>query len=332
MVGIRWERALHKAGDRAELAVGPGSLVVRERSTRLVCLDPEDGSVRWDVRTGRGLRAVVLAGRRCLVLRQDTDELVCLDVDTGEGLWKVGLRRFAGHLVVDGDVVLVGGWRGYTPLRAVDVTTGRTLWESEHRVRTARPAAGGGGFLVGEPGGVRVRLIGRRDGRELRAWTLPSPLADHDHERVFTAVGGDRFVVRCGEDTVVRLDPSAATVSEVVLAGGPLAPSAPRYAGGLLWLWERGTGVTVADPRDCRVRWRVDVGQPLVRDVVAEDGGRGGFVLAGNGGVLFRVDLDGQVVERVAVARRIRALRRLGPGRVLAITKGTLLAAGTAPS
>ncbi|MEV1121054.1 PQQ-binding-like beta-propeller repeat protein [Actinosynnema sp. NPDC049800] len=328
VVGIGWERPLHQAGSGVDVAVGSGTLVVHERNTRLVGLDPEDGSVRWDVATGRWLRAMSVAGQRLLVLPQSTDELACLDLATGRDVWRVGLRRWTGHLVVDGDLVLVGGWRGYTPLRAVDVATGRTLWEAEHDVRTVRPAAGGGGFLVGEPGGARVRLIDRRDGRELRAWSLPHPLADHDHEAAFTAVGGDRFLVRCGEDAVVRIEPSTGAVSGLVLAGTPLVASAPRHVGGLLWLGERGTGFTVADPHDGRVLWRIAVRPAPFGQVVADDRGRGdGFVLADAGGFLVFVDPRGQVVERVGITRRIRALRRLGPGRVLVITKGTLLAA-----
>jgi outer membrane protein assembly factor BamB len=295
----------------------------------LVCLDPEDGSVRWDVPTGRRLRAIVVAGQRCLVLPQGADELVCLDLGTGEDVWRAGLRRWTGHLVVDGDVVLVGGWRGYTPLRALDVATGRPLWEAERGVRVVRPAAVGGGFLLGEPGGARVRLIGRRDARELRTWSLPHPLVDHDHEAAFTAVGSGGFLVRCGDDAVVRIEPSAGTAGEVLRAGKPLAPSAPQHVGGVLWLRERGSGFTVADPRDGRVLWRSAVRQAVFGQVVAEDVGDGpGFVLADTSGSLFFVDSGGRVVERVKLAQRIRALRPLGRGRVLAITKGTLLAAG----
>lgn len=327
VVEIRWERPLHQAGSGADVAVGSGGLVVHERSTRLVCLDPEDGSVRWDVRTGRWLRAMSVAGQRVLVLPQDGG-LVCLDLATGEDVWRVALRRWTGHLVVDGDLVLVGGWRGYTPLRALDIATGRTLWETEHDVRTVWPAAGPGGFLIGEPGGTRVRLIGRRDGRELRTWSLPRPLADYDHEVAFTAVGSDRFLVRCGDDAVVRIALSAGIASELVLAGRPLLPVAPQHVGGLLWLAERPTGFTVADPDDGRVRWRTAVRPAAFGQVIAGDrGGGGGFVLAGAGGFLVSVDSRGQVVERVKITQRVRALRRLGPGRVLVITKGTLLAA-----
>jgi outer membrane protein assembly factor BamB len=262
------------------------------------------------------------------VLPQDTDQLVCVDLGTGEDVWTADLHPYTGHVVVDGDTVLVGGWRGYTPLRALDTTTGRILWETKHCVHTVLPAAVDGGFLIGEPGGSLARLIGRRDMRELSTWLLPYPLVDHDNRVVFTAVGRDRFLARCGDHAVVEIVCSARTARELILAEQALAHSAPQYVGGVLWLRERGTGFTVADPRDGRLLWRVDLRQPLIGQVVPVDlESDAGFLLAGTMGTLFRLDADGQVTGRATVTRRIRALRHLAPGRVLATTKGTLLAA-----
>ncbi|NUT48525.1 MAG: PQQ-binding-like beta-propeller repeat protein [Saccharothrix sp.] len=326
MIEVEWERRLHQAGSDAGLASHAGGVVVHERNTRVVCLDPVDGAVRWDVPVGRWPRAIVVAGSRCLVLPQDTDRLVCLDFGTGEVVWQADLRPYTGHVVVDGDTVLVGGWRGYTPLRALDTATGRTLWETAHRVHTVRPVAVGAGFLVGEPGGTSVRVVDRREPREISAWPLPSPLVGDDDEPAFTAVGPDRLVVRCGDHAVVEVVPATATVREFAVAGTALSSSAPQHVGGLLWLRERGTGVTVADARDGRVRWRVDVGRfPVGRVVPVESGA--GFVLADGGGTLTRLDPAGRVTGRAAISGRVRALRPLGRNRVLALTKGALLAA-----
>jgi hypothetical protein len=53
------------------------------------------------------------------------------------------------------------------------------------------------------------------------------------------------------------------------VAAHPLRPVAPQHVGGLLWLPERGPGFTVADPHHDRPLWRIDVGQPLVGQVMA---------------------------------------------------------------
>jgi outer membrane protein assembly factor BamB len=328
MIEIRWERQLHQAGSDVGLAVAAGGLVVHERHTRLVSLDPTDGAVRWDVAAGRWPRALAIAGPHCMVLPQDTSQLLCWDLDTGERVWSVDLPPMTGHLVIADDTVLVGGWRGYTPLRALDAATGQLRWETDDRVHTVRPAATGSGFLIGEPGSTLVRLIDRHGAGELTAWVLPQPLIDSDDRRAFTAVGPHRFLVRCGDRAVAEIVPSAGTMGEFLLAENDLAFSTAEYVGDLIWVPERPTGYTVVDPRDGHVVWRVGLQQHLVGQVVPVRTGVGaGFVLGSTSGTLFHLDTDGRVTERTAVARRIWALRGVGPAQVLALTKGTLLAA-----
>uniref|UniRef100_UPI0031DC90B5 outer membrane protein assembly factor BamB family protein n=1 Tax=Saccharothrix mutabilis TaxID=33921 RepID=UPI0031DC90B5 len=310
MFELRWERPLHQSGQVSGVAVGDGCVVVHERRTRLVCLDAVDGSVRWDVPVGTWPRAVVVDGPRCLVLPQSPWQLVCLDVATGRREWTVELDGYVGHLVVAGRTVLVGGWRGYTPLRTFDVGTGRLLATAD--VRSVWPAPVGDGFLVG--GGSEVRLVDR-DLREVAVWSLPEPLASPDHAAVFTPVGSDRFLVRCGARSVVEVGPAG--VREVVRAGHDLTEDAPVVAGGLVWLRERAGGYTTVG--DGRLGWRFDVGQPLVSGVRAV---ADGFVVAALAGTLFRLDRDGRVRGRVQVARRITALEPSG----LLVTKGALLA------
>ena len=121
---IVWERNLHQAGRGTAVAIGAGHLVVHERRTRLVSLDPGDGSVRWDVPAGTWLRDLVLAQRYCLALPQFPSDLLCLDVHTGTLVWRAELAMFTGGLAVSGDTVLAGGWRGYTSVRAFDLPTG----------------------------------------------------------------------------------------------------------------------------------------------------------------------------------------------------------------
>lgn len=121
---IVWERDLHQRGLGSGVAIAPGHVVVHERRTRLVSLDPDDGSVRWDVAAGAWPRDLVLAGSYCLVLPQIPSDLLCLDVHTGSLVWRAELARYSGNVVVTGDTVLAGGWRGYTPVRAFDLATG----------------------------------------------------------------------------------------------------------------------------------------------------------------------------------------------------------------
>ncbi|SHF38452.1 outer membrane protein assembly factor BamB family protein [Streptoalloteichus hindustanus] len=323
MIHVSWERPLHQRGSTAGLALAPGHLVVHERSTRLVSLDPVDGSVRWDAAVGTWPREVVIAGQRCLVIPQNTNQVLCLDLATGECVWSADVPCLTGHLAVAADVVLVGGWRGYTPLRALDLESGRSRWETGRRVHTVQPSAAGDGFLIGQPGDTTVRLIDRNHGRELFSWALPEPLAHHHDDAAFLGIDPDRFLVRCGDRVVAEIRSSVEQGREFLRAGHDLLAVAPEHAGGRLWLREPRGGYTVGDPTDGRVLGRIDLRKTLVDQVVPTGAG---FLVAGSSGVLHHLDAEGRVVERLPVTRRFRALRSLSPTRQLLVTKGTLLA------
>lgn len=315
----RWERELHQRGSASSFLVAEDRVVVHERHTRLVCLDREEGSVRWDTSVGTWLRGLVIADGRCLVLPQGPNRLVCLDLRTGAPLWHVELPRFSGHVVAAADSVLVGGWRGYTPLAAFDLLDGRPLWRTPVPAHTALPLAWGGGVLLGH--GPAAWLIDPRDGSEMARWQLPEPLADGDLRPVFTAVAPDRCLARCGARSLMLLHLSGA-VDELVRHDVELVAEAAEFVGGVVWLRQRRAGYLVVDPDAGSTLWQVDVGQPLVSKVVRADDG---FVVASEG-AFFRLRSDGQVEERSPHAQRISTLRSLGAGKVIVTTKGTLKA------
>ncbi|SDU36303.1 outer membrane protein assembly factor BamB [Amycolatopsis keratiniphila] len=298
-------------------------LVVHERSTRLVGLEPADGSVRWDVPVGTWPRAVVIEQPYCLVLPQNSSRLLCLAVETGEDVWQAEPGSFAGHVVVNEELVLVGGWRGYTPLTAVDLRTGVVRWRAEDRGGTVLPAATETGFLLGQPGGDSVRLIDRADGRELATWSLPEPLVGPDIGPAFRADDDGGFLVRCGDRLVVRIALSEPKAETVVCAEPELAPRAVDLCGGLLWLAERRGGYTVVAASDGAERWRIRHDRRFVASVASVGGG---FAIADEDGSLFRIDSTGGVGERVRITQRIRDLRERMPSRLVLLAKGSLLA------
>ncbi|MFJ8911451.1 PQQ-binding-like beta-propeller repeat protein [Amycolatopsis sp. NPDC102389] len=323
MFDVRWERPLHQAGSPSAMAATSRHLVVHERGTRLVSLEPADGSVRWDVPVGTWPRAVVIDGPYCLVLPQNSGRLLCLDIETGDDVWQVEPGSFAGHVVVNEGLVLVGGWRGYTPLSAVDIRTGALCWRAEEYGGTVLPAATEAGFLLGEPGGDSVRLIDRGDGRELATWSLPEPLVGPDIGAAFRADDDGGFLARCGDRLVVRIALSETKAETVARAERDLTASAVGLCGGLLWLAERRGGYTVVDASDGAERWSIQHDRRFVPSVGSVDGG---FVIADEGGLLFRIDMAGAVSERVRITQRIGDLREQVPSRLLLLAKGSLLA------
>ncbi|MBR7829698.1 PQQ-binding-like beta-propeller repeat protein [Actinospica sp. MGRD01-02] len=246
-----WERDLHQAGSPAGLAATAEHIVVHERRTRLVGLDPRDGTPRWDIPSGARPRATIIVGKRCLVIPQDRPELSCLDVRTGEVLWSAQLDEFTGHLTATRDTVLVGGWRGYTPLTAFDLRTGSLLWRSPQRVEIAVPAVVESGVLIGEPHGDEVSLIEPRDRRIKAQWSLPEPLVSGDTQPVLKPLDRDRVLARCGPRTVVEVSLSMGTVTTFFRSEDlDLAPRAVSRTGSILWVPETRRGVRALHAQD----------------------------------------------------------------------------------
>jgi len=319
-----WERNLRQAGRAAGLATTAEHIVVHERQTRLVGLDPLDGAQRWDIPCGTWPRATVIVGERCLVIPQNLPQLSCLDVRTGEVLWSAQLAKFTGHLAAAPDTVLVGGWRGYTPLTAFDLQTGSLLWQSSQRVELAVPVVVESGVLVGEPHGSEIHLIDPRDGRIKAEWSLPEPLASGDTQPVFSLLDSDRFLARCGSRSVVQVSLSTGAVAAFFRSDDDeLAPRAVSRTGPILWVPEARRTVKTLDAHD---------GTPLRRFAAADVDHAvqtdSGFVVADSTGQLALVDPNPEAPQYSThsrrITQRIRILRDHGLGTVLVLTKGTL--------
>ncbi|WIX82984.1 PQQ-binding-like beta-propeller repeat protein [Amycolatopsis carbonis] len=228
MFELRWERPLHQRPSIHDFAVADGDVLVHERSTRLVRLAGSDGTVHWDVPLGTWPRAVVVDGTDVFALPQLPSRLFCLSWPTGEPRWTRDVGWPSGHVVASPNLVLVGGWRGYTPLRALDRTTGELRWTRSGS--TVRPAWFAGGFLVGKPGGRLVELLRPATGAVERAWWAHVP--DPDAGPVFEVSGSSAVVGgRALDPTSWRTHPAPAAafprptsverlVGSVAVAGG----------------------------------------------------------------------------------------------------------------
>ncbi|WP_037607454.1 outer membrane protein assembly factor BamB family protein [Streptacidiphilus rugosus] len=323
---VLWERDLHQRGSGSALAVADGCVVVHERWTRLVCLDLSDGSVRWDVPFGLWPRAVAVTGDRCFGIAQNIDALTCWDVRSGAVLWNLPLSRFTGYITATEDTVLIGGWRGYTDLTALDSETGRLRWSRSGRPATVRPFAHCGGVLIGAPGSSEMSLLDVHDGSERGHWTLPEPLWSADHARIFALGGPGRVLVQSGRRTVVELRLGTDEIRTLARHDSDLTPAGARLVGGLLWLTD-AKGGTAYDAADGHLLWRVDIGQWLAPGIVPAGPE---LLIGGDQGTLLRLDHDGRTVRRTSVSRRIAGVHAAGPVEApdvaLVVTRGTLMA------
>jgi outer membrane protein assembly factor BamB len=237
--------------------------------------------------------------------------------------WSVDLPRFTGHLTATADTVIVGGWRGYTPLAAFDLKDGALCWEGHGKAHTVLPTTIGDGVLTGSPGTTEIQLVNPRNGQEMSRWQLPEPLAESDTESLFTTTSTSRFFVRCGPRTLVGIDLPSATVHDVFRHDADLAPAAAELTTTQLWLRERRGGYLALAPTGGRLLWRVEANQPLVSRVTQT---AMGFVIACADGALLCLDSTGMMTKRFPIATRITKLLPAPPAELLVLAKGTLLA------
>jgi outer membrane protein assembly factor BamB len=260
------------------------------------------------------------------VIPQDAPRLACLDARTGDERWRAPLRFSGGHLVVAGETVLVGGWRGYHPLTGLDLHTGEQRWQAADREALVVPVVTAGGVLLGQPGSTWLRLVDPADGRTRARWELPEPLADADAAPAITALDADRVAVRCGPRSVVEVSVATGEARVLLHAERDLLPRAVDRTGDVLWAHHTWRGVVAFDARDGRVLHELGSVRPYVDRVVQVDAG---FVVAADHGLLLLVHPDSRQGSVWAFpVRRIRAVRPHGPDTVLLLTKGTLRVVG----
>ncbi|MEV4940713.1 PQQ-binding-like beta-propeller repeat protein [Streptomyces zaomyceticus] len=312
---VLWERELHQRGGASVFVVGSDCVVLHERHTRLVCLERADGTVRWDVPLGTWPRGIVLAGDRVLVLPQAPNLLSCIDLRTGALLWSAPTPRWTGNLAVHSDTVVIGGWRGYTPMSGLDLDGGGVRWTTPSSVRSVRTLAWADGVLTGS--GHEAVLLDPADGSDLARWRLPYPLAGPD-TKAFVPVDAERVVAVCEAASLATFGIGA---DEPARLGSYDPFGALGYVHGAVWMLRSGRGFLAVDPTDGSSQWSVEADRRMVADPLPYADG----LLVGdvNGGIR-RLGPDGRTAEGCSLpGRRLDALAAADDGGLFFAAKGT---------
>jgi outer membrane assembly lipoprotein YfgL len=158
---------------QAGLLMAVGDTLVVGLGGRLVGLNPQNGSTRWDVAVAnvRGTNEVerladIVAGSSRLgsvvCVRAFQSAVGCVDAANGRLLWT---RTANGYTGLGGDDSVVAGTEADGRLRAWQRGSGEVLWTSENfRFRgLGAPAVWAGKLVFGDSAGL-VHLVGLRDG------------------------------------------------------------------------------------------------------------------------------------------------------------------------
>lgn len=158
---------------QAGLLMAVGDTLVVGLGGRLVGLNPQNGSTRWDVAVAnvRGTNEVerladIVAGSSRLgstvCVRAFQSAVGCVDAANGRLLWT---RTANGYTGLDGDNSVLAGTEADGRLRAWQRGSGEVLWTSENfRFRgLGAPVVWAGKLVFGDSAGF-VHLVGLRDG------------------------------------------------------------------------------------------------------------------------------------------------------------------------
>jgi hypothetical protein len=327
---ILWSRPLHLRSSPTAVAVTSDALIVAERHSRLVRLDPSSGALLWEQRVEDCWGTTVVAGQRCLYLSQ-TGVLHCFDLYSGRRMWSTPDLGFRHYVSLSGAFILLGGWRGYHPLMRVDLADGMPdpydspyaagdslAWPLPLRLMPA-PDSAADAVLLASASRPELRLLDTRTGADLGAWPLPAPVHFPDSGNAYRLGDDGRIVFISGRRTVMAFRP-AIGVEVLWQHERELPPLVPVLSDGRLLLAEDAC-ITVVDL----------IGGGLTEVTSLPPGAAcapipvpGGALFARSDGNLVAIDRAAEIRARVRLPARIDRLFTGGSSLVHTIGKGHL--------
>jgi outer membrane protein assembly factor BamB len=254
-VEIVWSRSLCIRSSATTVAASD-VLVVAERHSRLVRLEPRTGALMWEQRVEDCWGTTAVAQGRCLYLSQ-RGVLHCFELHSGRPIWSRPGLPLHRYLSISGSVIVLGGWRGYHPLTRIDLATGTPspfdspyaageplAWPTTVQLRPDTDSAVDA-VLLASASRAELRLEDPQTGTVLGTWLLPAPVQFPDSGNAFSHSDDGRVVFVSGRRTVMSLHPSAG-VETLWEHERDLPPQTPVLTGGKLMLAE-DSRITVVD-------------------------------------------------------------------------------------
>lgn len=249
-----WTRTLHQRPSERSV-VTPELLLLPERQSRLTRIDPETGADKWSVHVKNTWGWLAHSSERVYYLNQH-DHLQCHAMETGESLWTADLGGIRGWLQLAGQVLLVGGWRGYTPLAGLDTATGSPCWQLDWlgRRRIAQPIVGPWGIAAADLDASVVQFRNPNTGVLTREVPLPAIGHEPDATPLLRCYGD--VLVLAGRDGACNcLDSSRSSWDVLFRHAEGIATIAPPIVGDDVLFMDNAGRLNCYRLRDGAQRW-----------------------------------------------------------------------------
>jgi outer membrane protein assembly factor BamB len=319
-----WRRDLHQRPNHRTI-VRSDLVIVPERRTRLLRLDPATGGPVWSAHVENTWGWLAAASDSVFYLNQH-NRLQCLALDTGEERWTADLRGINGWLVPAGPVLLVGGWRGYGPLLALDVKTGVARWQEDRRGGNAEPIVGPWGIAVASLEEPVIRFLAPETGAPHGEVPLPAHGQEPDASPLLRR-HGDRLLLAGRDGRMHQLATPRGPWTVLFEHADGIRTQAPPVVGSDVVFMDGAGHLNCYDVVAGERRWSAPWQHGRVDVLPAAASPRGMLAVGSANGRLAVFGRDGAQLWSKTVARRIETdVAWLDDGALLAGTTSSLIA------
>jgi|GEM_PF-4764587 len=202
-----WSFGLHQRPSSRSILTST-HILAPDRETSLTHLDPATGDTRWTVPIRNPWGWLATACDRVFYLDQRS-RVQCHDLATGGCQWTRQLDGIGGWLVAGADLILSGGWRGYTPLVCLDARDGAVRWT--HQLgKIAEPILGPWGIAVASLESPTLQFLDPQTGSITSTQPLPAHGQDPDATPLLRA-HGDQLYLASSDGEYCRIGPQHTT-------------------------------------------------------------------------------------------------------------------------
>ncbi len=305
VLDIIWRRNLHQQVSARSL-ISPDLIVVPERKSRLVRIDPETGSLVWDVRVVNTWGWLAVSTTQCFWLNQHS-LLQSFDLATGELAWERNLSGSAGStfgfLVVHEGLLLTGGWRGYTDLLALEASSGEEIWRLQCRnAPILHPVSTPYGIALPSRAGEELRLFAST-GKLNRSLAFPAETPQPDNTQL-VASEADRLFVATMDGTYWTLRTDMGEWEPLFMHLAGISTFCPVIVGQRIVFVDRQRHLQVYGI-DGRHHWSVQWSHNRRDTLPAQVATADDLVVGGSFGVLAIFDHDGLKKASKQIGKRI---------------------------
>lgn len=324
---LKWERNLHFALNPKSVMFDGANIYITERVKRLSKIDAISGEIIWSNKITDGYGLLNIANGK-LFYMSSGDGLCSFVEETGELISQQKFHfPYMGYVKVHGNIVLTGGWRGYTDLRAYDLRTGEILWLQKMKTgelqKFSVPSFLSKGRIVTINHSTNlIKLLDAKSGKLLNERPLPEDIHHVDAGHSYRFVG-EEITFLTGRGELFKF--SSKDLSQTVESISPTSvePNIPCFFGDEIvfrdtkdsyCLWNRAKKERV---------WQTPIEHNIWSDVIATKLDDEHYIIAGAQGAVKLVSTSGEV-SRMNSEKRITTPLYLSEGCLYYGTKSQI--------